>query len=279
MDTVPYIRSRIESLSDTDAQIANYICDNPQGVSNMTSSALAKELDLAQSTIIKFIQRLGYKGYTDLRIQLAKTPVAVQSQGIHNHITLNDPLSLVAQKVGFDNGKAIADTCQNIDNHTLAEVIGYMQGARRIALIGIGASSLVAQDLAYKLLKLGKIGIHETDYHAQLSIASTMGKDDMMIAFSHSGYTKEVIIAVEQGKTLGAKVVAITGNSHTPLTTLADCTLYTVAEEGLLRSSAISSRIAQLTIVDILFLGLLQREERGMEMVERSRQIISQLKG
>ncbi len=278
MDTVAYIRSRADSLSQTEAQIAKYICKYPQKVSDMTSSALAKELNIAQSTIIKLIQKLGYKGYTELRIELARMPNKTQEE-IHNNISLSDPLELVATKIGMDNQQAIESTCKNINYSTLEQVIVAMKNSNKIILLGIGASSLVAQDLAYKLLKLGKCAIHQTDYHSQLSMCATLNRNDTIIAISHSGRSAEVLLAVKEGRNLGATVVVITSNSHTPLTDLADHTLFTVAEEGLLRTSAISSRIAQLTIVDVLFLGLIQRESNSLELIERSRRIIGELKG
>ncbi len=279
MDTVAYIKSRADSLSQTEAQIAKYICKHPQKVSDMTSSALAKELNIAQSTIIKLIQKLGYKGYTELRIELARIPNKTPAQEIHNNISLTDPLELVATKIGMDNQQAIESTCKNINYNTLEQVIVALKNSNKIILLGIGASSLVAQDLAYKLLKLGKCAIHQTDYHSQLSMCATLNRNDTIIAISHSGRSAEVLLAVKEGRNLGATIVVITSNSHTPLTDLADHILFTIAEEGLLRTSAIASRIAQLTIVDVLFLGLIQRETNSLELIERSRRIIRELKG
>ena len=112
----------------------------------------------------------------------------------------------------------------------------------------------------------------------QISVAQALNKDDIQISLSYSGKKKEILIAAEAAKEKGAKFIAITSLANNPLRERADYILETVSNEDEWRSSSISSRTAQNCITDLLFVGLLQRNDRhSLNMIERSRELINRL--
>ena len=124
--------------------------------------------------------------------------------------------------------------------------------------MGVGASSLVARDLGYKLQKLGFMIIFDADSHIQIANATTLGTGDLMIALSYSGTSLETLRIAQQARDNGARVISITGLTPNPLSDGADIRLYTVADDEKPRSSAITSRDAQLALADLLFIQLVQ---------------------
>ncbi|CBK85234.1 Transcriptional regulators [Enterobacter hormaechei] len=160
----------------------------------------------------------------------------------------------------------------------LEKIIGIIDKARHIQIVGLGGSALAAKDLAFKLLKIGYRVTCEIDTHVQISVAQALNKDDIQISLSYSGKKKEILIAAEAAKEKGAKIIAITSLANNPLRERVDYILETVSNEDEWRSSSISSRTAQNCITDLLFVGLLQRNDRhSLNMIERSRELINRL--
>jgi DNA-binding MurR/RpiR family transcriptional regulator len=132
--------------------------------------------------------------------------------------------------------------------------------ARRIDIYGVGASSLVGQDLAQKLLRIGLIAHAHTDPHLAVTNAVQLRPGDVAIAITHSGSTGDVIEPLRVAFDRGATTVAITGRPDGPVSQYADHVLTTsTARESELRPAAMSSRTSQLLVVDCLFIGVAQR--------------------
>ena len=132
-------------------------------------------------------------------------------------------------------------------------------GARRIDVVGIGASGLVALDLQQKLHRIGLMAFGWTDAHAALTAAALTGPSDVLVAISHSGTTTDVLEPLALAVARGATTVGLTNFGGSPLATAAGVVLTTAARELPLRSAATASRIAQLAVVDCLFVGVAQR--------------------
>ncbi|WP_336222954.1 SIS domain-containing protein [Enterobacter kobei] len=274
----------LERFTPGERKIAGFIIDCPDKLKELSSQELAETLGISQSAIVKFAQKLGLKGFTSFKMALveewgkqASNP-KLQSSHLHNDISSHDPLPDVAKKLLNEKINAIRKTTDSLDIEQLQKVIELMQAAKRIQIAAIGGSSLVGKDLAWKLMKIGFNILTEYDSHVQLTLAQTLTRQDVMLAISFSGQRKEVLLAAEIAKSKGAVVIAITSLQDSDLRKLADYTLDTVSDEQRWRSSSISSRSAQLCVTDLLFMGLLQRNEReGIKMIEQSRCLVERL--
>jgi DNA-binding MurR/RpiR family transcriptional regulator len=142
----------------------------------------------------------------------------------------------------------------------------------------VGASSLVAKDFSYKLLKLGRMALIDSDSHIQISNASALNQADVLLALSHSGRSVETLRIVEIAKQRGATVISMTGLQPNPLIDLADIHLFTVADEERVRSSAITSRDAQLMLMDMLFILLIRRQPDAHDYIHSSETAVTVLK-
>jgi DNA-binding MurR/RpiR family transcriptional regulator len=136
----------------------------------------------------------------------------------------------------------------------------------------------VARDFSYKLMKLGRNVLHDSDSHVQMANVSTLGPDDVLFALSYSGTSIETLRIAELARTRGTTVIAVTGLHDNPLSRVADIRLHTIADEERARSSSITARDAQLTLTDLLFILLVQKQPDANEYVHNSEAAVSVLK-
>lgn len=265
--------------------IADYILANPDKLKQCSSQELASILNISQSSIVKFAQRLGFKGFTNLKMALIEEwgqqskQNAESEQHLHNDINVHDTPSVIAEKLFRAKQQALRMTTDSVNLAQLESVVAKIKAARRVQIMGMGGSSLVAKDLAYKLMKIGYPVMNEMDSHVQMTVAQSLGEGDVQIVISYSGALKEIVIAAQAAQEKGAKVIAITSLQDSPLRKLADFVLDTIADEARWRSSSISARTAQNTITDLLFVCLLQEDsERSRSFIHRSQEMIEQLK-
>lgn len=271
-------------LTPGERKIADYVLENPDKLKRLSSQGLAAVLGISQSSIIKFAQKLGLKGFTDFKMALIEewgqqvSKQKQQSSHIHNAINSNDSLTDIAEKLCAEKQKALRDTTDSLDFTQLQQAVSHIQSAKRIQITGVGGSSLVAKDLAYKLMKIGYPVMNELDSHVQITVAQSLSAADVQIIISFSGKRRELLIAADAAKKNGATLIAITSLQHNPLRELADYTLDTIADETRWRSSSISARTAQNAIIDLLFVCLLQKNsEDSRHFIEQSQTLVDRL--
>jgi len=280
MSTILKIRSLKENFTDSEEKIAQYIMKNKDKVYNLTALELAKNTDTSSASVIRFAKKIGFSGFQELKISLAKeTSMDISDKEIYEGTSIQDPTETIMQKIASENINAIEDTLKLLDKDAIDRSAKLINDSRSINLFGLGSSYLVGKDLEYKLTRINKSVHLHSDYHLQLVSASNMGKEDIGIGISHSGKTKETLKAMKIAKDSGAKIISLTKFGDNPISTMADINLYTSAVEEHLRMGAISSRIAQLTVIDILFVNLIKYNYEDISKhVEKSWDVIDDMK-
>ena len=273
MSVLNKISAKLDRMAPADRQIGRYILDNPDQMLRLSTAALAVETGRSQSTVVKFSQKLGYASYQELKLAVSQA----QSQEwqappgvIHGSIELGDSYLTILNKLIGSKILSMQRTASANAERDIAKVVDLLDKARRIHLAGVGASSLVARDFSYKLMKLGRNVLHDSDSHVQMANASTLGADDVLLALSHSGTSTETLRIAELARQRGVTVIAVTGLQDNPLSRVAQISLHTVADEDRVRSSSITARDAQLTLTDLLFIQLVQRQPDSNEYIHNS---------
>lgn len=281
MSILKKISAQLETMAPADRQIGQFIIDNPEQMLRLSSAALATETGRSQSSVVKFSQKLGYAGYQELKLAVseAKAQEWQPPAGmIHGTIEVGDGYLTILQKLLGSKMQAMQQTI-SVNNETdIEKALEALHDARRIHLAGVGASSLVARDFSYKLMKLGRNVLHDSDSHVQMANASTLGPDDLLFALSYSGASIETLRIAELARQRRATVIAVTGLQDNPLVHVADICLHTVGDEDRVRSSAITARDAQLMLTDLLFILLVQRQPDANDYVHNSETAVSVLK-
>jgi len=281
MSILKALSAQLESLTAADRQIAQFIIDHPNEMLAMSSAALAEATGRSQSSVVKFSQKLGYGGYQQLKLAVNKAKALEwQAPGgvIHGTIDASDSYMTILQKLIGSKLLSMRETSSANNEHTIDAALDALGNARKIQLAGVGASSLVARDFSYKLLKLGRSVLMDSDSHIQLVNAAALNEEDVLLALSYSGRSLETLRIAEQAKGRGARLISVTGLQPNPLLDLADIHLFTVADEERVRSSAITSRDAQLMLMDMLFILLMRQQADAPDYVHNSESAVTVLK-
>lgn len=275
------MKTLLPTLSPADRQITQFLMEYPQELRVMSSSELAKAIGVGQSTIVKFSQKIGYRGYSDMKLNLYENNLTYQSganQIIHGSITRSDSITLVMEKLLASKYEALERTVLLNEGDSLHRAASALHMAGKIQIAGVGASSLVAKDLAYKLMKIGHSVSAEHDAHVQIANASTLREGDVLVALSYSGRSNEVLKVAKLARNKGVQVITISQLVPTPLDKLADIKLVTAADEERIRSSSITARDSQLLLTDLLFIAVTQLENQAEQFIEQGRSAVATLK-
>lgn len=280
MNSLLRIRQLYASLAPNDRKLADFLLNDPEQARHLSSQQLSQLTGVSQSSVVKFAQKIGYKGFTALRLALSDALVGASPEAlvIHNQILSTDSLKVIGEKLLLEKKLAHRATLDLNDEARLQRALDMLHQARRIVLVGLGASGLVAQDLAYKLLKIGFAAIAQADPHVQLATVQAMTAQDLVLAISFSGERQEINLAAEEAHTNGVPVLAITGFFPNTLQRFAHHILFTVSEEESMRSSAVSSRFAQLALTDLLFMALIKQDfDQAWEHIKHSENLVKKL--
>ena len=254
------VRAVMPALAPAEQRVANAVLADPGGVAAMTISELAEVASTSETTVIRFCKQIGVPGYPQLRLQLAAQSAQENIRPeVGGDIEPGDSLADVVGKVAFADERAVRETAQQLDVDALSKVVAAVAKAPRVDLYGAAASSFVALDLQQKLHRIRRVAFAWSDVHVMLTSAALLGEDDVAIGISHTGTTIEVVEALEEAAKHGATTVAVTNFPRSPLAKTADLVLTTAARETTYRSGAMASRIAQLTVIDCLFIGVAQQ--------------------
>ncbi len=262
VDIVAQLASLLPSLSPSEQRVGRAILDDPARAARLTITDLAGLAATSETTVIRLCRSIEVGSYPNLRIALA---TAAGRAGLDSRATLSpdidpdDDLAAVVAKVGAVDARAITDTVANLDTDQLAQAVEAIVVARRVDVYGVAASGYVALDLQQKLHRIGLTVFAWSDPHMALPSAANLTRDDVAIGISHSGTTIDTIDAINQAREVGAFAVAVTNYARSPIARAADVVLRTSVSETTLRSGAMASRIAELTVVDCLFLAVAQR--------------------
>jgi DNA-binding MurR/RpiR family transcriptional regulator/CubicO group peptidase (beta-lactamase class C family) len=270
------IRAELPSLRPAELRVALRILADPAAAATMSISALAKRCDTSAATVLRLCRAVGYRSYPILRLELARE-TGREDGGRSSlpsptgDISRTDTIPEIVAKIAWSDARAIEDTAAMLDIPSLAAAIDAVAGAARIDIYGVGASGFVAQDLHQKLHRIGLLSSVWPDTHAALTSAALLGPGDVAIGISHTGTTIDTVEALRVAAAGGATTIAITNVRASPLTAQARHVLTTAARETTFRSGAMASRIAQLAVVDCLFVGVAQHSyDRTLSALERT---------
>ena len=245
------LRATRDTLPPAAKRIADFILAQPDEVVHMSVTEVAEGAGASDGSVVGFCQQLGTKGFQDLKIALARDLVE-PVQFIHEDLNPLDDAATVIQKIFHSDIQALQDTLKVLDPAAMAQAVTLILAAKRVEFYGIGSATPVAVDAHYRMLRIGIPCSVYTDSHVQSVSASLTDPDVVTVTISHSGSTVETLAATRLAKEAGARTIVITNFGKSPIQRYADVVLYTAARETAFRTDAMTSRIAELSIVDVL---------------------------
>ena len=264
----------MEMFKPAERAVAKFVLNNPERVMQMSVSEVARDVEVGEATVIRFCRALNYKGYQEFKLRLAQDLVE-PVEFIHENISFADNTAELAQKVFQTNVKAVEDTRKVLDPEMIEVAAKALVGARKIDIYGVGYSSFTALDAKLKLVRLGLIADAYGDAHLQAMAAASLAKGDVAIGISHSGSTKDVVDALTAARKSGAITISITNFSPSPITRISDVVLLTASPESPLGGEVLTSRIAQLCVIDVLSVALaVELGERCLNLIKKTSEAV-----
>lgn len=251
----------VQNAGDAEKQLIKRLQRNPESVLRKTIKEIAKETYTSPATIVRLCKKLGCSGYKDFQSTLAyEVALFRESRDIaFQKITQKDTVEDIIYKVTKKNIESLETTRKLLEPKTITACVKLLETSRTVSLYGLGTSLLVARDLYLKLLRADVICSLCDDWHAQFLTARNLRAGDLAIVISYSGLTEEMLQCAREARANGAKVIAITRAVESKLAAEADFVLPVAATELIHRSGAMSSRISQLNVVDVLFTAYVNR--------------------
>ncbi|MGG5343545.1 MurR/RpiR family transcriptional regulator [Enterococcus sp. AZ192] len=270
------IQGRIISLLDvlpkSEQKIGNAILEDPTKVIDMTAAELANYAGTSPATVIRFCKKIDVSSFTQLKVRLSaeiETPVY---EG-YSDITANESVDEIKTKLLGNAYQSMQETVALLNEERVETIVDLLVAAPIIYVFGIGASYLVAENIAQKWNRIGKTVVCVQDSHVLVTILVSAPKDAVFFCVSHSGETKEVLRLVDVAKKHQLKTIGLSQFGNNTLTNKVAYSLQTVrSNEAVLRSAATTSLHDQFIVVDVLFYAYASRNfDRTLEMIQESK--------
>jgi len=263
-------------MYESEKKIADFILEQPEIAVNMTVAQISRRVGVADSSIVRFCQKLGFNGFTELKINLARN-LTQPSELIFENINMDDDYATILSKVFASSIKALEDSLKMLEASDFSKAVELLLKARRIEFYGVGTSAPIAMDAYYRFMRIGMNTHVATDPHISRISASMLDAECVVVGISHTGRTKDTVKAVEIAKRKGASIIGVTSYIDSPISRLADCRLITSTSEARFMKEAVSARIAQIALLDSLYTCIaIKKYDTAIENIENMTEILDE---
>lgn len=270
------IRSKYPSLTDAAQRVADYLLTNYNEALYLNISELAREIGVSESTITKFIKTIGYNGFHELKISLARTSGLSQNDNVlYGEISLDDNIETICANVFYNNIEALNNSLRILDYGNINRVADLILKARRIDFYGMGSSTIATLNAKMRFYRLGLMLFTYNDPHEQIISASLLKKNDFAVGITNSGRSADVVKALKIAKQSGASTACITNYDDTPITKYADIKLFTATKDSEALRESINSRIAEISLLDAIYVVVASKmKKQAIGMLHKTAQTL-----
>ena len=278
INVLPIINTSYKTFTKSEKMVAELVVKDPRHILYSSITDLAYEAKVGETTVLRFCRKIGFNGYQSFKMTLAQS-IQIDdgmSEQLSDEITKEDTLIEVSKKILNVNIGALNETFQLLDYRELKKAIDYLFYAKRIVFFGVGSSAVTACEAKNKFIRIRPNVEATFDAHIQSMIASLMDSEDIAVGFSYSGSTKDTVDVMKLAKNNGSKTICITRFAKSPITKYADVVLLVGAKEGPFQGGSLSTKMAQLYMIDILYTEYFRKNsELAKENKERTSSSIS----
>ena len=251
------VQQALESLSPTQRRVAEAVVASPHDVVEQTIGAVARRAEASEATVVRFCRQVGCEGFQDFKVKLARD-LGTGLAHLDLDIDPEDGAAAYARKV-FDSAiHALVAVRHRMDEHAVEAAVEALANARKIEFYGFVASGAVAIDAQHKFFHFAVPCLAYTDLHMQQMSAAALGPEDVVVAISHTGRTKELIASVGRARESGATVIGVT-DPASPLARTCSLVVGVAVPENTDVFMPTLSRIAHLLVIDVLAVGVALR--------------------
>ncbi|MEV0700402.1 MurR/RpiR family transcriptional regulator [Saccharopolyspora sp. NPDC050389] len=273
--TLARIRATLPALLPSEQRVAEVVLARPKEVIDWSVADLAAAANTSSATAVRACQHLGFRGFQQLRLLLARD-IGAGVQQVNPEFGPDDPPEAVASAVFGAVSAAVAEGMSTVDTGALARAADLLTGAQRLLFVGNGGSAFVAQAAALRFVSTGLPADAPADAVTQQITARLLGSADVCVAVSSSGANELTVRAAEAAQKAGAAVIGVTGFARSPLIGVTDIALVTGTSSPLAAHNVMSGPMTQLALLVSLHITVgFRRTDRSQEVLEEVWQIIS----
>lgn len=247
------LRQGVSGYSPTQQKLGEFVLSDPAKVLYYTITELARESETSEASVTRLCRTLGCKGYTEFKMALA-----LDVQRDQMPVAQGDRVDEAVE----ESVLALRDTARLLDREMLLQAAQALHQARSVSIYGVAASAIVGDYLHYKLLRLGKPAQLLSDMHRASMSATTLGKEDLVVAISSSGSTRDLLHVVKLARKRGARVLALSNTPRSPLASISDMQLVAAKPEGPLSAGALNAKVGVMLLVELLATTLISLDDR-----------------
>ncbi|MCF6137735.1 MurR/RpiR family transcriptional regulator [Pseudalkalibacillus berkeleyi] len=264
-----------DKLPPSEKKIASFILQDPRAAISSTTSELAQLSQTSSAAVIRLCKSLGLKGFQELKMKVVGDLQKSVHEG-YRDIQPNESHASVLEKMTNNSIQSLKETGEMLHLSELSRSVEALENAGTIHFFGVGASAIIAQDAQQKFLRIHKNVTAFSDLHMVAMLVGNVKPEDVVVGISFSGETAEVAQILELANQKGATTISLTKYGSSKVSEQAKIKLYTSAsKEATFRSGATSSRIAQLHVLDILFMCVASTQyDASIQYLDESRNAI-----
>ena len=264
IDVFEKINGEYYQLTSAEKKVADYAVIHQQQTQFMSISELAEEAGVAEATISRFCKRLGYKGYSAFKLAIANATASRMDHGAGDEEEAEeDSVEGMCRAVYRSDSEALAQTLELIQADMVRKAADMIVSAGRVLCMGQGGSMILSQECAHLFSTIQLNFMAVMDSHLQAIAAAQLTPGDLVIYFSYSGSTKELIKNLQIIRERRARIILVTRFPKSPGAAYADIVLQCGSREGPLQGGSVAARIAQLYLMDVLFHEVCRRDREG----------------
>lgn len=245
MNFMQILDSNKEKLTKSEKKLASYIATHSEQVIYSTMKSLGKNAGTGDATIVRLCKKLGFSGFSQLKIALAQESMVPQKKEKESSYYGASADMLI---------NSIRKTEQLISQKSLDKAVDLLLNAKRVYLFGVGHSGESAKDYEKTWLRIGLIAQAETDPHIQVQVSTLLNDKDVVVGLSLSGHTRDTYDSLELAKKAGAKIITISNDLNSPISQLGDARLQTAVGE-FMNIGSVAGQVSQLYLCDVLARG------------------------
>jgi RpiR family transcriptional regulator, carbohydrate utilization regulator len=274
MTVIETIKENYSNIFLAEKKVADFILENPEKAGNANVSELANYSGVSDATVIRMCKHIGYQGYYQLRIDLSRDLGRKQVWDVDME---NIKLDTVGGLFQAFSSRILA-IGKNLGQAKLLECANLIKTSKQVHLVAVGNTSPLAM---YMDFRLGRLGVKCTSSMIPeywMNYVNLADSDDIVIAISRSGESKQVVQALELAKEKGLKVIAITGAEYSPVSKLSDCVLLSNVQGQAFDYYKGYSRLNETVVIDALLHFVTNEEKIIANSADKPEKILSEYK-
>lgn len=268
------IRGMLEQMSIIERKLADFILDNAHLLRDYSSQQLADAVGTSQSSVVKFCQKLGYKGYPDLKLAVNEaviTASTLQRSDNTEQKHQQSNIKTLVEQLQFSLHSHLRGILEINDEKALRDATDCLLHTDKVLIAGFGQSGIVAHDMQFRLLQLGKLALLHTDPAIALQLASTLNQHSVLLLISESGQNADLLKLARYARQRQIRIISLTSFKTNALSLAADIALYALSGDENVRVNALLVQLAQQHLCHILYLLLCQRQNNDHLLEESSK--------